>query len=60
MSSNPGAGHEYKPIAVSWLKRDLLLFANTIGTKADDLHFLFVSFALEKLPIGKGKKRINR
>lgn len=26
---------------VSWLKRDLLLFANSIGVKSDELHFLY-------------------
>ena len=28
---------------VSWLKRDLLLFANSIGVKSDELHFLYVT-----------------
>lgn len=41
--SGPGAGFEYPPRVVSWLKRDALLFANSIGCKADELHFLFVS-----------------
>jgi peroxisomal enoyl-CoA hydratase 2 len=40
-SNNPGAGHEYKPVPVSWLKRDILLFANSIGCTADELHFLY-------------------
>ena len=41
--ANPGAGHEYPPFAVSWLKRDALLFAATsIGCSASsDLHFLY-------------------
>jgi acyl dehydratase len=39
--ANPGAGHEYKPQPVAWLKRDLLLFANSIGCTADELHFLY-------------------
>ncbi|KAJ5364302.1 dehydratase NIT22 [Penicillium cataractarum] len=39
--SAPGAGHEFPSQEVSWLKRDALLFANSIGTKADELHFLY-------------------
>jgi len=39
--SSPGAGFEYPPQEVSWLKRDVLLFANTIGATADELHFLY-------------------
>jgi len=40
--AGPGVGHEYKPVQVSWLKRDVLLFANSIGcTAADELHFLY-------------------
>lgn len=27
---------------VAWLKRDLLLFANSIGVKSDELHFIYV------------------
>lgn len=41
--SGPGVGFEYPPQAVAWLKRDALLFANSIGCKADELHFLYVS-----------------
>ncbi|KAF1987122.1 peroxisomal dehydratase [Aulographum hederae CBS 113979] len=37
----PGVGFQYPPIEVSWYKRDLLLFANSIGCKADELQFLF-------------------
>jgi len=37
----PGAGFEYPPVEVAWLKRDVLLFANSIGCTADELHFLF-------------------
>ncbi|KAI0022586.1 peroxisomal multifunctional enzyme [Xylariomycetidae sp. FL0641] len=37
----PGAGFEYPPEEVSWLKRDVLLFANTIGCTADELNFLY-------------------
>ncbi|TVY92549.1 Enoyl-CoA hydratase, peroxisomal, partial [Lachnellula willkommii] len=39
--SSPGAGFEYPATEVSWLKRDVLLFANSIGCTADELHFLF-------------------
>lgn len=38
-----GVGYEYPPQPVSWLKRDALLFANSIGATADELHFLYVS-----------------
>lgn len=41
--SGPGAGFEYPPYEVTWLKRDVLLFANSIGCTADELHFLFVN-----------------
>lgn len=41
--STPGAGFEYPRQAVSWLKRDALLFANSIGCTEDELHFLYVS-----------------
>ncbi|KAI1817729.1 Thioesterase/thiol ester dehydrase-isomerase [Poronia punctata] len=37
----PGAGFEYPPVEVSWLKRDALLFANSIGCTHDELHFLY-------------------
>jgi hypothetical protein len=40
--SAPGAGHEFPAKEVSWQKRDVLLFANSIGVKADELHFLYV------------------
>ncbi|KAI1130680.1 Thioesterase/thiol ester dehydrase-isomerase [Nemania abortiva] len=39
--SGPGAGFEYPPVEVSWLKRDVLLFANSIGCTSDELHFLY-------------------
>merc|ERR1712169_153480 len=39
--SGPGAGHEYAPYPVSWYKRDVLLFANSIGCTVDELHFLY-------------------
>ncbi|EPE24902.1 Thioesterase/thiol ester dehydrase-isomerase [Glarea lozoyensis ATCC 20868] len=41
MSAAPGAGFEYPPTEVSWLQRDVLLFANSIGCTNDELHFLF-------------------
>ncbi|AEO53243.1 hypothetical protein MYCTH_2294309 [Thermothelomyces thermophilus ATCC 42464] len=37
----PGVGFEYPPKEVSWTKRDALLFANSIGATADELHFLY-------------------
>ena len=40
--SGPGAGFEYPRTEVSWVKRDALLFANSIGCTADELHFLYV------------------
>lgn len=40
--STPGAGHEFAPVDVSWLKRDVLLFAASIGCTVDELHFLYV------------------
>ncbi|KAI9709745.1 MAG: hypothetical protein M1820_003147 [Bogoriella megaspora] len=39
--SSPGAGFQYPPKPVSWLKRDALLFANSIGCTQDELHFLY-------------------
>ncbi|KAL4733796.1 HotDog domain-containing protein [Aspergillus similis] len=39
--SGPGAGHEFPAKEVSWLKRDVLLFANSIGATSKELHFLF-------------------
>ncbi|GKT89689.1 hypothetical protein Ct61P_07539 [Colletotrichum tofieldiae] len=41
--SGPGVGFEYPRQEVSWLKRDVLLFANTIGATDDELHFLYAS-----------------
>jgi len=40
--ANPGVGFEYPPVEVSWLKRDALLFAASIGCTVDELHFLYV------------------
>lgn len=37
-----GVGFEYPPQEVSWLQRDVLLFANSIGCTTEELHFLFV------------------
>lgn len=39
--SDPGVGFEYPPVPVSWTKRDVLLFANSIGCTVDELHFLY-------------------
>ncbi|KAK3953177.1 HotDog domain-containing protein [Pseudoneurospora amorphoporcata] len=39
--SGPGVGFEYPTKSVSWCKRDLLLFAQSIGCKAEELHFLY-------------------
>jgi peroxisomal enoyl-CoA hydratase 2 len=39
--SGPGVGFEYPATEVSWLKRDVLLFANTVGATVDELHFLY-------------------
>ncbi|KAI1075815.1 Thioesterase/thiol ester dehydrase-isomerase [Whalleya microplaca] len=39
--SGPGAGFEYPPTPVSWTKRDILLFANTVGCTSDELNFLY-------------------
>lgn len=34
-------GYTYPSQEVSWLKRDVLLFANSIGVRADEIHFLY-------------------
>jgi hypothetical protein len=49
--SAPGAGHEFPAKAVSWQKRDVLLFANSIGIKADELHFLYVRLLLRDISL---------
>jgi hypothetical protein len=42
--AGPGVGFEFPSFEVKWLKRDLLLFATSIGaTYPDELHFLYVS-----------------
>ncbi|KAI4224088.1 MAG: hypothetical protein LQ349_007304 [Xanthoria aureola] len=51
MSSSPGAGFEYPSQDVAWLKRDVLLFAHTVGCTVDELHFLYV--CLNCIPIFK-------
>jgi hypothetical protein len=40
--SDLGAGFEFPSQELSWLKRDVLLFACSIGCTADELHFLYV------------------
>lgn len=42
--SGPGVGFEYPPQQVTWLQRDALLFANSIGVTPEELHFLYVRF----------------
>jgi hypothetical protein len=41
-NENPGQGHEYPPVEVSWLQRDVLLFAVSIGATVDELNFIYV------------------
>lgn len=43
LNNSISTAYEFPPQKVSWLKRDLLVFANTIGCVTDELHFLFVS-----------------
>lgn len=44
--AGPGVGFEFPSYEVSWLKRDLLLFAASIGaTYPEELHFLYVRFS---------------
>jgi len=40
-NENPGQGHEYPPVEVSWLQRDVLLFAVSIGATVDELNFIY-------------------
>lgn len=42
LESGAGKLHEFKPVPASWLRRDVLLFANSIGCSSSDLHFLYV------------------
>lgn len=52
-NAGPGVGFEFPSFEVSWMKRDLLLFANTIGaTFPDELHFLYVSLSSQMVAIG--------
>ncbi|KAK6193128.1 hypothetical protein LQW54_012780 [Pestalotiopsis sp. IQ-011] len=39
--SGPGVGFEYPATEATWLKRDVLLFANSIGCTHEELHFLY-------------------
>ncbi|KAK6062534.1 CAP-Gly domain-containing protein [Seiridium cupressi] len=39
--SGPGVGFEYPAKEVTWLKRDALLFAASIGCTHEELHFLY-------------------
>jgi hypothetical protein len=41
--SGPGVGFEYPAKEVTWLKRDALLFAASIGCTHEELQFLYVS-----------------
>jgi hypothetical protein len=41
-NSGPGVGFEYPGTEVSWLKRDVLLFAVSIGCTVDELQFIYV------------------
>lgn len=41
VTSRQSTGFEYPPIPISWLKRDILLFANSIGCTSDEPQFLF-------------------
>lgn len=51
--SGPGAGHEFPSTEVSWMKRDVLLFAYSIGCTVDELHFLYVRACLPVKLSGK-------
>jgi hypothetical protein len=51
--AGPGVGFEFPSYEVKWLKRDLLLFAASIGaTYPDELHFLYVSPRLHSYYLG--------
>jgi hypothetical protein len=50
--AGPGVGFEFPSFDVAWLKRDLLLFATSIGaTYPDELHFLYVSITPTEIPL---------
>lgn len=53
--SGPGVSHRFPPKPVSWLKRDALLFANSIGVDPDELHFLYVCSSPLNRSIRKGQ-----
>lgn len=55
----PGVGFEYRPQEVSWYKRDALLFANSIGVTADELHFLYVWQKALRDVGSRGKKKYH-
>lgn len=40
-SPSAGAGYEFPPIPVAWLKRDLLLYSASIGVRHDELNFRY-------------------
>ena len=44
-----GAGHKFEPYAVTWLQRDVLLFANSIGATVDELQFIYVCSCQESI-----------
>lgn len=41
--AEPGVGFEFPARKVSWLKRDVLLFNLSIGCRADEPQFVYVS-----------------
>lgn len=54
------SGYEFPSQEVSWLRRDVLLFANSIGVPAADLHFLFVRQPNSYIQSGKPDNTFNR
>lgn len=52
----PGVGYEQPREKVTWLKRDILLFANSIGCTTDELHFLYVGIN-HQVTISNGIRR---
>lgn len=48
--AEPGVGFEFPARKVSWVKRDVLLFNVSIGCKADEPQFVYVSHIL---PLGE-------
>jgi len=57
-------GHKYPPIKASYLRRDVLLFANAIGVAKDELHFLYELHprfaAFPTFPINLGFKQTDQ